>query len=141
MQERQSSNREVVHRVSNQNNFEVLEVTQLQLRQIQIAENAVNEMRLALNQHKADSTVVLGTREASTDKQQQSQPRPRSQNDVHYNFVHMDGVDSDGLAEMMALVPPREADLREHTAGPLDAMSYQSKHQDVASAAFVAPDN
>jgi hypothetical protein len=98
-------------------------------------------MRVALNQHKADSTVVMVTGEGSTDKQQQSQQRPRSQNDVHSNFVHMDGVDSDGLAEMMALVPPREVDLPEHATGPLDAMSYQSKLQDVASAAFTAPDN
>lgn len=81
-------------------------------------------MRLALNQHKAESTVVLGTGEASTDKQQQSQPRPRSQNDVHYNFVHPDGVDSDGLAEMMAFAPSREADMRDHVTGPLDAMSF-----------------
>lgn len=36
----------------------------------------------------------------------------------------MDAVDSDGLAEMMALVPPREVDLPEHATGPLDAMSY-----------------
>ena len=141
MQDRMGSNREMAHRFINQNNFETAEMTQLQLRQIQIAENAVNEMRLALNQHKADSTVVLGTGEGSTDKQHQSQQRPRSQNDVHFNFVHPDGVDSDGLVDMMAFVPSREGDMREHTAGPLDAMSYQSKHQDVTSAAFVAPEN
>lgn len=79
LQERESTNRDVVFRVNNQNTFDALEMTQL--RQIQIAESAVNEMRVALNQHKADSTVVMVTGEGSTDKQQQSQPRPRSQND------------------------------------------------------------
>ena len=49
MQERQSSNREVLFCINDQNNFDAFEVTQLQLRQIQVAEDAVNEMRVALN--------------------------------------------------------------------------------------------
>ena len=57
---------------------------------------------------------------------------------MHSNFVPIDGVDSDGLAEMMAL-PPREVEMPGD--GALDAMSYQSKHQDAASAAFAAAEN
>ena len=69
-QERESSNREALFFVNDQGNLDALEVTQLQLRQIQIAEDAVNEMRLALNQHKADSAVATATGEGSTDKHQ-----------------------------------------------------------------------
>lgn len=101
-------------------------------------------MKLALNQHKADTSpanVVMATGEGSTEKQLQSQQRPRSQNDVPYNFVHMDGMDSDGLAEMMAMVPPRDGELAENATGPLDAMSYQSKQQDITSGAFAAAEN
>jgi len=131
-------------RVNNQHTVDAFELTQQQLRQIQIAESAVNEMKVALNQHKADTlpgNVVMVAGEGSTEKQQQSQQRPRSQNDVHYNFVHMDGMDSDGLAEMMAMVPPRDGELAENATGPLDAMSYQSKQQDIASGAFAAAEN
>lgn len=45
--------------------FDVLELTQQQLRQIQIAESAVNEMRVALNQHKASDVVLVTTGEGS----------------------------------------------------------------------------
>lgn len=58
---------------------------------------------------------------------------------MHSNYVPIDGVDSDGLAEMMAMVPSREVDMQAEI--PLDAMSYQSKHKDGNNAAFRAVEN
>ena len=53
--------------------FDVLELTQQQLRQIQIAESAVNEMRLALNQHKASDVVMVTTGEGSATNEKPQQ--------------------------------------------------------------------
>lgn len=58
---------------------------------------------------------------------------------MHSNFVPIDGVDSDGLAEMMAFVPSREVEMQGDI--PPDAMSYQSKHRDGNSGAFRAVEN
>lgn len=58
---------------------------------------------------------------------------------MHSNYVPIDGVDSDGLAEMMALVPSREVDMQAEL--PLDAMSYQSKHKDGNNVAFRPVEN
>lgn len=45
--------------------FDILELTHQQLRQIQTAESAVNEMRIALNQHKASDVVMITAGETS----------------------------------------------------------------------------